>query len=301
MKRWWILPLVTVLLFIGAAWADEPEMRISIDGGSVLPGRPAVVVLTAPADGTCSIRLLDAEGRQVSAVSLDRAVTEGYNSFYWNGTFQGLPAPEGTWRAVMEMDGRTAETSVTVGRMIPCVISPSLSESRIMTGKNVTLSCCATEAGELWISLLRDGAEAASFRFPVEQGDGDTVFPASVPPGQYQVELTLRRADGTASEPVSVFLEVADPETAFSPLGTIPETDRDYSLNGWTVPMDISDEEAVWQALTADVTVLYDGKNADLRRQLVVRKEPSWDSEGIGVVTILSQGVHVLERGKSGP
>ena len=273
-------------------------MRICIDGDSVLPGKPAIVMVNSPADGVCTIRLLDMADQQVFVVSQDRTVHTGSNAFYWNGTFQGLPAPEGTWRLVMEMDGRTAEAAVNIGRMIPCVISPALSASRTITGKNVTVTCCATEAGELQVALLQGAAEMTSFRFRVEQGDGENIFPASVPPGMYQVMLTLSRADGTMSEPVLIPLEVTDPETTFSPLGDTLEANRDYALNGWTVPMDITDEEAVWQALTAEVTVLDDGKGHDLRRQLTVRAEPSGNSAGIGVVTVLSQGVHVLERGE---
>ena len=298
MKRWWILALTAVAWLFSAAWAEEPEMRICIDGDSVLPGKPAIVMVNSPADGVCTIRLLDMADQQVFVVSQDRTVHTGSNAFYWNGTFQGLPAPEGTWRLVMEMDGRTAEAAVNIGRMIPCVISPALSASRTITGKNVTVTCCATEAGELQVALLQGAAEMTSFRFRVEQGDGENIFPASVPPGMYQVMLTLSRADGTMSEPVLIPLEVTDPETTFSPLGDTLEANRDYALNGWTVPMDITDEEAVWQALTAEVTVLDDGKGHDLRRQLTVRAEPSGNSAGIGVVTVLSQGVHVLERGE---
>ena len=64
------------------------------------------------------------------------------------------------------------------------------------------------------------------------------------------------------------------------------------------MPLDITDEEAVWQALTATVTVLDDRKDKAQVRQVTVRKEPRADSEGIGMVTMVSQGVHVLERGE---
>ena len=97
-------------------------MRICIDGDFVLPGKPAIVMVNSPADGVCTIRLLDMADQQVFVVSQDRNVHKGSNAFYWNGTFQGLPAPEGSWRLVMEMGGQTAENVVTVGRMIPCVI-----------------------------------------------------------------------------------------------------------------------------------------------------------------------------------
>ncbi len=61
----------------------------------------------------------------------------------------------------------------------------------------------------------------------------------------------------------------------------------------YCTPMDITDEEAVWAVLTAPVTVI----DLHQKEQLIIRKEKSEDSEGIGVVTGDSQSVHVLERG----
>ena len=101
-----------------------------------------------------------------------------------------------------------------------------------------------------------------------------------------------------SSDPVSFPLTVIRPSTEFSPVYGSPYAGQDLTLNGWTVPMDLEDQEAVWQALTAPVTVLDDGKSNAERRQATVRKKPSADSEGVGVVTLVSQGVHVLERGE---
>ena len=134
--------------------------------------------------------------------------------------------------------------------------------------------------------------------FPVQAGDGDAVFEASVPAGNYQVTMTLIREDGMSSVPAVIPLEVAAPETEFTPVYTSPYAGKDTALNAWTVPMDIADGDAVWQALTAPVTVVDDGKSTDQRRQLVIHSEPSEESDGIGMVTMISQGVHVLERGE---
>lgn len=59
----------------------------------------------------------------------------------------------------------------------------------------------------------------------------------------------------------------------------------------WCTPMDIHDEAAVWGMLTAPVTVL----EGEQKQQIIIRKEPSDKSEGVGVVTCASQSVHVLE------
>ena len=296
-RRWWVLTLLAVILLCGAAGAESPEMWIDVSGDAVLPGSTVIVSMSVPRGGVCSIRILDGEDRPLSAVALDRPVAEGYNALYWNGTWEGVPCPEGQWRMVLEMDGKTAETPVAVGRMIPCLIAPELSETEVMTGRNVTAFFCATEAGQVDLSLRRDGMETAAYSIPADAGDGAVVFPASVAPGTYEAVLTLTRGDGTSSVPVSLFLTVREPATRFSPLYSSPRAGRDLTLNGWTVPMDITDEDAVWQALTAPVTVVNDGKNSDQRRQMVVREEPSENSRGVGMVTMISQGVHVLERG----
>ena len=298
MRKWIVLTLLAAILLCGGTWAENPEMWIDISGDEVLPGSTYIVSMSVPRTGVCSIRILDDGDRRISAVAVDRPVTEGYNALYWNGTWEGIACPAGEWRLVLEMDGRTAETPVRVGRMIPCLIAPGLSDAEVPVGRNVTAFFCATEAGRVNISLFRDGMEVSSENADTEQGDGEITFPASVPPGEYEAVLTLTREDGMSSAPATMKLTVREPATKFSPVFTSPCEGQDLTLNGWTVPMDITDEDSVWQALTAPVTVVDDGKSTDQRRQLVVRKEPAADSEGVGVVTMISQGVHVLERGE---
>ena len=300
MKKLWIPLLLAVLMLLcGAAPAEAPEMWIDVSGNEVLPGQAAVIRFSVPEDGVCTIRVENAEGKAVSTVAADRPVSAGYNSLYWNGTWEGYPAPAGEWRLVLEMNGRTAETWVSVGRMVPCLIAPALSETKVSVGRMLSAVFCATEAGEITVSVRNgEGTEFISEHYPAAAGDGIVPFAAAIPPGEYRVVLTLRRADGTESEPAVLPLEVREPAMKFSPVYTSPLAGGDRTLNGWTVPMDIEDQDAVWQALTAPVTVLDDRKSDDQRRQIVVRREPSADSDGVGMVTMLSQGVHVLERGE---
>lgn len=72
----------------------------------------------------------------------------------------------------------------------------------------------------------------------------------------------------------------------------------DEELNYWTLPMDIRDEAAVWEVLMQPITIL-DGSSFGRpeRTQITVRQEPSLESTGLGVVTCMNQGVHVLEKG----
>ena len=64
----------------------------------------------------------------------------------------------------------------------------------------------------------------------------------------------------------------------------------------WCTPMNLEDEEALWEMLTSPMTVA----NIDMDKQLVIRSEPDAKSEGVGMLTGKSQGVHVLETLDSG-
>jgi hypothetical protein len=105
MRRGRILALLTTVLLavpgFSAARAEQPEMQIGISGGEVLPGSASVITVTVPEDGTCSIRILDADGEQIAAVAEDRPVSAGYNAMYWNGTHGGIAVPEGQWHLVV--------------------------------------------------------------------------------------------------------------------------------------------------------------------------------------------------------
>ena len=64
----------------------------------------------------------------------------------------------------------------------------------------------------------------------------------------------------------------------------------------WTLPMDITDEAAVWDMLMQPVTVVDTGKKSSERTQTYLYAEPDDKSKRIGVVTCESQGVRVIEE-----
>ena len=83
----------------------------------------------------------------------------------------------------------------------------------------------------------------------------------------------------------------------YTPAYGSPYAGQDTSMNYWTLPMDIRNEEAVWEMLMQPITVLDNGKKNAQKTQVIIRAEPSESSAGVGVVTCISQGVHVLEKG----
>ena len=301
MKRLWILLLAAVLLAGGLpgvpAGAEATELRIAVSGDVVLPGRAVLISLTVPEDGVCNIDVVDSRGGPVAHVVENRPVKVGENTLYWNATWNGLAVPQGSWKLRLEMNGQTADTPVTIGKMVPMLISPAAETDMVKTGRRVKVTFWATEAGTVILSA-GEGDNRLRQETRVEAGTGSATLTALLAPGTYTVEMTLTREDGMSSEPFTFPLTVTETEAAYTPVSPKKEKTDGYALDGWTVPMDITDTETVWQALTATVTVLDDGKDRAQVRQVILRKEPREDSEGVGTVTLASQGVHVLERGE---
>ena len=323
-KNCFIICFVLLSFTFLNAFAEETVLAVGAPAEEIRPGRPSILTINAPADGVCSLLLLDENGEKVFPVAENRTVTAGYNSLYWNGTDAGLPAPAGEWTLAAEMDGEHAETKVIIGTMVPSLISPKIETETeaetgmkaIEEGDTVLLGFFATEAGTLMLQEA-DMTEPIYWE-NLPAGQGEVSFQAEMTPGIHTVTLTLAGEDGTLSEPVSLTFEVLekkDPnavptpeplpeylkeksESSFTPLQMSSRRGEDQTLNSWTIPMDITDEEAVWKALTAPITVLDNGKKNAEKTQVIIRSQPSETSDGIGVVTCISQGVHVLEQGE---
>lgn len=106
------------------------------------------------------------------------------------------------------------------------------------------------------------------------------------------LELLLSAAGAAAED---FLLGVAPEKTEITPAFRSeyhPEHEGCY----WCTPMDLEDEEAVWQMLTSPMTVV----DGDMNKQTVCYAEPDENSEAIGMITCESQGLHVLETLDSG-
>ena len=90
------------------------------------------------------------------------------------------------------------------------------------------------------------------------------------------------------------------PEEAFIPSRGSAYPPREGEKSYWTLPMDITDEEAVWEMLMAPITVVSMGKKGGEKTQTYLYREPDEESLKIGVVTCESQGVRVIETLDSG-
>jgi len=111
-----------------------------------------------------------------------------------------------------------------------------------------------------------------------------------------QIEEILLGDPESSSDPTS---EGEDKEV-FTPSHGSPYQEGQGSAY-WNTPMDITDEEAVWNMLMEPITVVNLGdkaaKNHSLRTKLNIfmYREPDKNSKVVGEVTNLSQGLRVIE------
>jgi hypothetical protein len=303
MKRLAVIAAV-MLLIVCAALGEPAGLQVSLEG-DVRPGAPVLITVTVSQAGEYDLFLTDEAGQTVFTVTEKRPAEAGANIWIWNGTRDGVPAPEGEWQLVAAQGEQRASVPVTVAKMAPCLIAAKLETETIRKGENARLNFFATERGTLTIYL--EEKEEPLLTREIKDGWADLDFPAGSVPGVFRLKLVLTTARNGSSEPVYLTLtvegNVADrwaewpKKTKYTPTWGSPAEGSDPTLNYWTLPMDITDTEAIWEVLTAPVTVLDNGKTNAERTQVRIRKEPREDSPGIGVVTCITQSVHVLERG----
>lgn len=324
------------------ALAEETPLTMNAPGETVRPGRAVMLSFTAPVQGDAALHVADAQGQTVSVVTQSFSAAAGYNALWWNGTYQGVPAPQGEYQLVLTLNGETATAPVTIGPNAPYLAGLDADNTLATPDAPVTVTCYASEAGEITVGLAQGENWAELTRIPVEEGwqtyvwqtelytllgleDGDAslTFQLTDAGGDESTEehLALTLSGFSAPQPLPTEEIAAGPDgqgdtalvveevteepasaaaqqQVFTPAWGSPYQ-TDTTLNYWTLPMDITNEAAVWEVLMQPVTVLDDGgkKDNQHKRQIVMRAGPSADSEGVGVVTNLTQSVHVLEAG----
>ena len=271
MRKWLCLLLIGLLMPLPGR-GEGSGVSVSAPEGTVRPWESALILYTLPEAGLVDLYLTDETGENRFTVARDVNGIAGQNSIFWNGTHLHQPAPEGTWRLILETQGETAETRITIGAAEP-------------TG--------TPEAGAAAPETTPDPREplAEETENPLTELEEPEETEES-PEGQAPRTM---EAEPPAAEVIAK--EDAEPlRLLFTPATGSPYDGQDTSLNYWTLPMDIRNEAEIWQVLTAPITVVVNGKGE--KSQVPVRTAPDAESEGVGVVTCETQGVHVLERGK---
>ena len=163
------------------------------------PGKAVTLRFTSPVDGTATLLLRDSETLEtVLPVAKDYPVTAGENQMLWNGTYEGVFAPEGIYRLVAQFsDGSEADTAILVGQIAPFLTSISALEST--EDGEVHLSFYASENGRLTLGLW--GASWSLLEnIDISAGTNEvTVDATALSPDTVAISLTLTDDTGYCS------------------------------------------------------------------------------------------------------
>ena len=85
-------------------------------------------------------------------------------------------------------------------------------------------------------------------------------------------------------------------DTVFTPSYGSPYDTAVGGSSYWTLPMDITDEQAVWEMLMEPMTVVDPGGKTTVKSQVSIYQEPDKESKPVGEVTCKTQGVRVIEN-----
>ena len=332
-----LLTLCAALLCMALA-EETTQLTVLPVTETVRPGKGVTLAYEAPEAGEACIQLVDDAGNTVLMIDPDRASTAGTNELIWNGTYEGVPAPEGSYHLTVRLGDETASTPIQIGSYAPYMNHLRLENGDVTPETPLRVSFTASQRGALNWSVCDSAMEIA---YPldgiaVEAGpceltwDGTLSDGSTLPDGAYIFTLLLIDETGfesneerlpvtvagfAQSPPMEMPAPTATPAPTDTPQPTATDTPTptdtpqpaaearsftpsyrstdtsDTSLNYWTLPMDITDEAAVWEVLMQPITVV-DGHQQAF---IYVRSEPSDDAEAVGEITCASQGVHVLE------
>ena len=233
--------LLTAML---PAYADSGYLTIATPSETVRPGKAIAIVFNAPADGTASIRVMNAQNQPVSVVVEEYHAAQGRNEVWWNGTWQGVPAPEGSWTLVVELNGERSSVPVHVGAYAPYMYNVMTTEPACTADKPVTITLGASVDGVFTGGvLLPDGTEAIVAQHPVTAGEHTVTWDGTVngerlPAGEYVFTLTLTDDTGfdSTEEHITVTVEALPVQTetpAPVPEATpVPDVEEDVIFTG---------------------------------------------------------------------
>lgn len=355
MRKGLILFMLLLLITIGVLAEEATVLTLHAPEETVRPGKAVTLSFDAPAEGFADLVVLNDEGDVVSVVVEGSAAAQGENSLWWNGTYQGVPAPEGVYTLSLTLNGETVTAPIIIGSYAPYLTSIDVSADLVTPESPVTVSFYASVDGSLTLGVWFDGVWRSLSTTQVTAGPGSLLFDGKgLEDGEAALTLTLSDATGfpsneehvnltlegfspsatvePAEEPAEedaaettpvLELEASEPDAdaeatddpdfieedvvisangtevdsllvdpngvAFTPAYGSPYTDD--TTNYWTLPMDITDEEAVWEMLMQPMTVI----SGNEKTQTVLYAEPDENSTPVASVTRGTQGLHVLE------
>ncbi len=295
------------------AFADlPPEIR---------PGKLTMLRFTAALPTDVDVFLIDETDTSVMLYSGFPAKA-GRNSISFDGMADGKPFPPGVYVLQLVSPNNQASAHIMIGPESPVLYNVMTSDTHLIPGEPWYIHVDASMQGTLTIYLLEQ--DALLFEGAVDKGENDipwdgTAAGTALPPDDYTLVIKLADSTGYASNAhyIPVTLEEAaetailpyepaeqngesiePPQATAKPKGAFVSP-ADFSthpagseLNYWTLPMDLSNEAAIWEVMMQPITVL----KGDQKKAYKLRARPEEDADPVGEFTYDSQGVRVLEN-----
>ncbi len=301
--RKWVLLLCFLLIFqLSVPVQGEAALHISPMQEEIRPGLAVVISYVLPEAGECDLVLRSEDGEEVSVISKGHYAYAGANTIHWNGTYNGVPAPEGTWRLCLEKDGNRAETSVTVGPMAPCLVGVAAADSVVISGETLTIHYYATSPGILAVYLAENEEREMIAGQETAAGDGMLTFTVIEPGGQHNLVMTLTDGEGITSEEYSMTVTVLQDSTEeIPPEETDRETETPDGPDAAETPA-VSDEMIITETVetpapditfTPAYTSPWDGKDTSVNywtTPMDIKDEAAVWAALIAPVTVIDNG-----------
>ncbi len=237
--------------------------------------------------GGKTVYLTDGDGRALSTLEIVREETAGRVTLDTSGL------EIGHYRLFLTGEGAAESMDVQILPPLPEILFADAPE---VYSDTFQIQASVNVPGTLQVM---DGERVLG---EVQARAGDTTFlNLRESPGSGMKELTLVLRDERGQRSGLYVLDVLfpEPEPAHRAQDQVIRTPSELSgvdcgetMSFWNLPMDIREEEKIWQVLTSPVTVL----SGNERHQYRVRREADENcTEYTGEVTCESQGVQVLE------
>lgn len=272
----------------------------------IRPGKLALIRFNAPSDMDLDIVLTQGDTSEV--LFEQYPAKAGENSFSWDGTVQDGLLAQGQYQLALKGSETSTSSDITIGPESPILSDVVPSDSHLVPGVHFSVQVKANMQGNLSIELMEP--ETLLYEGLVPEGPSEIPWDGTaggqvLTPGEYTLILKLTDDSGFTSTAQHLSITVDEQGAAPDQASKVsfqaddrPVAPADFSqtpsngeLNYWTLPMDITNEAAIWEVMMQPITVL-DG-NEKLAYKL--RARPENDAEAVGEVTYWSQGVRVLE------
>ena len=286
------------------------------------PGKIIQISFSVTQAEKVDVMLLDDKGEAAAILLDDYSAKAGQNNFSWDGMLNGSPIGRGLYTLEISTNSAKASYSFTIGLESPILGNLSLSNDHLTPGMDWLIYATANQRGILTAAIENGEEEIILYHATVEAGEAvipwdGTVNGSLLSPGIYTLMLYLTDDTGFSSngQYVDVQVEAASQDMGENDIGAAgeiiaapskvaeisPAWFSPYPANQgeksyWTLPMDLSDEAAVWEVLMQPITVL----KGEQRKAYKLRAQPDDDADAVGEITYDSQGVRVLETFDNG-